>query len=71
MEVILDSIENNKDEENIVNIIQQQLLEQGYDVDIFSFEIKVFFKSWRNRESKEELKHKMNLKSYFNAKGGD
>jgi|TARA_R100001129_G_scaffold133540_2_gene94902 hypothetical protein len=48
MEVILDSIENNKDEENIVDIIQQQLLEQGYDVDIFSFEIKVFFKSWRN-----------------------
>ena len=49
-EVLLDTIENKKDVELMIDIIQEQLFEQGYDVDTFSFEIKVFFKSWRNRE---------------------
>ncbi len=49
-EVILNTIENKKDVELMSDIIQEQLFEQGYDVDAFSFEIKVFFKSWENRE---------------------
>ena len=49
-EVLLDTIENKKDVELMIDIIQEQLFEQGYDVDSFSFEIKVFFKSWRYRE---------------------
>tara|TARA_R100001440_G_scaffold27148_1_gene44644 strand:+ start:86 stop:289 length:204 start_codon:yes stop_codon:yes gene_type:complete len=30
-----------------------------------------FVDVWEYAQDKEELKHKMNLKSYFNAKGGD
>ena len=42
-EVLLDTIENKKDVEIMSDIIQEQLFEQGYDVDTFSFQIKVFF----------------------------
>ena len=53
-EVLLNTIENKKDVEIMIDIIQEQLFEQGYDVDTFSFEIKVFFKSWRNSESSDD-----------------
>ena len=43
-EVILNTIENKRDVETIMNIIEDQLLEQGIgDAIPFAFEIKVFY----------------------------
>tara|TARA_Y100000004_G_scaffold102376_1_gene114851 strand:- start:911 stop:1063 length:153 start_codon:yes stop_codon:yes gene_type:complete len=42
-EVILNTIENKKDVELMCGIIEDQLKEQGIDVDTFSFQIKVFY----------------------------
>jgi len=43
-EVILNTIENKRDVETIINIIEDQLIEQGIgDAIPFAFEIKVFY----------------------------
>lgn len=42
-EVILNTIENKRDAEFMCGIIEDQLKEQGIDIDTFSFEIKVFY----------------------------
>jgi hypothetical protein len=42
-EVILNTIENKRDAELMIDIIQEKLLEQGIDVDTFNFQIKVFY----------------------------
>ena len=42
-EVILNTIENKRDAELMCGIIEDQLKEQGIDIDTFAFEIKVFY----------------------------
>ena len=42
-EVLLDKIENKRDAELMIGIIEDQLKEQGIDLDAFSFQIKVFY----------------------------
>ena len=42
-EVILNTIEDKRDVELMCGIIEDQLKEQGIDIDTFSFEIKVFY----------------------------
>ena len=42
-EVILNTIENKRDVELMCSIIEDQLKEQGIDIDTFAFEIKVFY----------------------------
>ena len=42
-EVILNTIENRRDADLMIGIIEDQLKEQGIDADTFSFEIKVFY----------------------------
>ena len=42
-EVILNPIENRRDVELMIGIIEDQLKEQGINVDAFEFEIKVFY----------------------------
>lgn len=42
-EVILNTIENKRDAELMIGIIEDQLKEQDIDVDTFSFQIKVFY----------------------------
>ena len=42
-EVILNTVENKRDAELMCGIIEDQLKEQGIDIDTFAFEIKVFY----------------------------
>ena len=42
-EVILSTIEDKRDVELMCGIIEDQLKEQGIDIDTFAFEIKVFY----------------------------
>ena len=42
-EVILNKIENKRDAELMIGIIEDQLEEQGINIDTFSFQIKVFY----------------------------
>tara|TARA_R100001015_G_C4510637_1_gene82450 strand:- start:310 stop:456 length:147 start_codon:yes stop_codon:yes gene_type:complete len=42
-EVILNTIENKRDAELMIGIVEDLLKEQGIDTDTFSFEIKVFY----------------------------
>ena len=41
--IVLDKIENNKDADYISDVIREQLIEKGIELNAFSFKIEVYY----------------------------